>query len=46
MPPNVLFYVDDIEDEWTFATKFDFIFVRFMTGSITDWPKFFKRSFE
>ncbi|KAF7555980.1 hypothetical protein G7Z17_g1687 [Cylindrodendrum hubeiense] len=39
VPPNVSFYVDDLEDDWTFSTKFDFIFSRFMTGSIRNWPR-------
>ncbi|KAK3314450.1 S-adenosyl-L-methionine-dependent methyltransferase [Apodospora peruviana] len=46
VPPNVTFFVDDLEDEWTFSTKFDFIFTRFMTGSIQDWPKYFAKSFD
>ncbi|KAH6879483.1 S-adenosyl-L-methionine-dependent methyltransferase [Thelonectria olida] len=45
-PPNVAFYVDDLEESWDFSTKFDFIFARFLTGSIRDWPKFFRQSFE
>ncbi|KAH7124290.1 hypothetical protein EDB81DRAFT_664743, partial [Dactylonectria macrodidyma] len=44
--PNVAFYVDDLEDSWDFSTKFDFIFARFLTGSIRDWPKFSRQSFE
>lgn len=40
------FYVDDLEDTWTFTDKFDYVFARFMTGSISDWPKFFKNSFD
>ncbi|KAH7157982.1 S-adenosyl-L-methionine-dependent methyltransferase [Dactylonectria estremocensis] len=46
VPPNVSFFVDDLEDEWDYSTKFDFVFVRFLTGSIRDWPKFFNQSFE
>jgi hypothetical protein len=42
----VVFYVEDLEDAWTFQDKFDFIFSRAMTGSIGDWPKFFSQSFE
>ncbi|KAK3331848.1 S-adenosyl-L-methionine-dependent methyltransferase [Cercophora scortea] len=45
VPPNVSFFVDDLEDEWNFPQKFDYVFARFMTGSILDWPKFFKQSF-
>ncbi|RSL51757.1 hypothetical protein CEP53_008310 [Fusarium sp. AF-6] len=46
VPPNVSFFVDDLEDVWDYSTKFDFIFSRFLTGSIRDWPKFFKQSLE
>ncbi|KAM5359177.1 hypothetical protein ACJZ2D_014675 [Fusarium nematophilum] len=46
VPPNVSFFVDDLEDVWEYSTKFDFIFSRFLTGSIRDWPKFFNQSFE
>ncbi|KAK4164023.1 S-adenosyl-L-methionine-dependent methyltransferase [Cladorrhinum sp. PSN259] len=46
IPPNVTFYVDDLEDDWTFSQPFDFIFTRFMTGSIQDWPKYFKRCYD
>lgn len=42
MPPNVRFIVDDNEDDWEFSMPFDFVFARFMTGSIKDWPRFFK----
>jgi len=45
-PPNATFYVDDVEDPWTYSEKFDFIYARMMTGSIADWPKFFKQSNE
>ncbi|KAH6971086.1 S-adenosyl-L-methionine-dependent methyltransferase [Ilyonectria robusta] len=46
IPPNVAFYVDDLEEPWDYSTKFDFVFARFLTGSIRDWPKFFRQSFE
>ncbi|KAK4156297.1 Phosphoethanolamine N-methyltransferase [Chaetomidium leptoderma] len=39
VPPNVEFFVDDLEAEWTFVNPFDFIYMRMMTGSIRDWPK-------
>ncbi|KAK0630214.1 S-adenosyl-L-methionine-dependent methyltransferase [Bombardia bombarda] len=45
-PPNVSFFVDDLEDVWTFSEKFDYVFARFLTGSILDWPKFFAQSYE
>jgi hypothetical protein len=45
-PPNVSFIVDDLEDTWAFGPRFDFIFSRFMTGSISNWPEFFRKSYE
>ena len=46
VPSNLQFQVDDIEDEWTFSYKFDFVYARMLTGSIGDWPKFMKQSFD
>ncbi|KAK0388573.1 hypothetical protein NLU13_4816 [Sarocladium strictum] len=46
VPPNVSFVVDDLEEEWNYNYKFDFIFARMLTGSISDWPRLFAQSFE
>lgn len=46
IPPNVHFLIDDAEDDWEFSTPFDFIFSRILTGSIKDWPRLFRQSFE
>ncbi|KAF6816948.1 methyltransferase domain-containing protein [Colletotrichum sojae] len=46
VPPNVTFYIDDLEDDWTYSYKFDFIYGRMLTGSIGDWPRFIRQSFE
>ncbi|WDK17124.1 methyltransferase domain-containing protein [Colletotrichum graminicola] len=46
VPPNVTFYIDDVEDDWTYSYKFDFIFGRMLTGSIADWPRFIHQSYE
>lgn len=35
-----------MEDNWDFSTPFDFVFARFMTGSILNWPRFFNQSYE
>ncbi|KAL2126802.1 hypothetical protein VTI74DRAFT_214 [Chaetomium olivicolor] len=43
--PNVEFVIDDLEADWTFVQPFDFIYARFLTGSIKDWPRFFAQSF-
>lgn len=33
------FEVDDVEAEWTYAQKFDFIHCATMSACIRDWPK-------
>ncbi|KAG6003474.1 hypothetical protein E4U21_002010 [Claviceps maximensis] len=38
--------IDDLEMEWAYRHPFDFIFGRMLTGSIGDWPKFMRQSFE
>ncbi|KAK1717005.1 S-adenosyl-L-methionine-dependent methyltransferase [Colletotrichum lupini] len=39
VPPNVRFEIDDVESPWVETKKYDFIMCRYMTASITDWPK-------
>jgi hypothetical protein len=46
IPPNASFFVDDLEEPWDYSQKFDFVFARFLTGSIRDWPKFFNQSYK
>lgn len=46
VPVNLSFFIDDLEDSWTFDKKFDFIYARMLTGSLRDWPKFIQQSFE
>ncbi|KAK0609883.1 S-adenosyl-L-methionine-dependent methyltransferase [Bombardia bombarda] len=46
VPPNLSFYIDDLEEPWTFSDPFDFIHVRMLTGSLADWPNFFESCFE
>jgi hypothetical protein len=46
VPPNVKFEIDDVECPWVYEMPFDFIFCRYMTGSITDWPKLVERVHE
>ncbi|KAJ9302775.1 hypothetical protein DTO271G3_149 [Paecilomyces variotii] len=42
VPPNVQFYVEDLEDDWVYDSDdaFDLIHTRVMGGSISDWDKF------
>lgn len=44
--PNVVLKVDDCEELWNFNTPFDFVHVRYMAGSIKDWPKLLRPSYE
>ncbi|TIC96086.1 Secondary metabolism regulator LAE1 [Colletotrichum higginsianum] len=43
VPPNVKFEIDDVESSWVNDKKYDFIFSRYMCGSIADWPTYMKR---
>ncbi|EEP75891.1 conserved hypothetical protein [Uncinocarpus reesii 1704] len=45
VPPNLRFEIWDVEDEWGFPHKFDYIHSRYMAGSIEDWPGFMKNCF-
>ncbi len=46
VPPNVTFYVDDLEAEWAYNDPFDFIYMRMLSASIQDWPKLFSQAYE
>jgi len=39
VPPNLKFYIDDVESEWVYSPSeaFDFIHCRTMSGSVSDW---------
>jgi len=38
--------VDDLEEEWTYSTPFDLVYLRLMVGAIRDWPKLFRQSYK
>jgi hypothetical protein len=40
VPPNVEFFIDDIEEPWTFSEPFDYVHSRMMTFSIKSWSDF------
>ncbi|KAK1640154.1 methyltransferase domain-containing protein [Colletotrichum phormii] len=44
--PNVKFEIDDVESPWVHTRKFDFVFSRYMTSSIADWPKLMRSVYE
>jgi hypothetical protein len=49
VPPNVQFYVDDMEHEqgWDFdGRKFDFIFIRNTLNSVRNRPELLRRAYE
>ncbi|KAF4467285.1 mRNA 3 -end-processing YTH1 [Fusarium albosuccineum] len=46
VPANLEFQIDDVNLEWTFRERFEFIHARRMTGSITDWYDFAKQAFD
>jgi hypothetical protein len=46
VPPNVRFEVDDVESEWAYDFKFDYIFSRYMAASIADWPQLVGRIYQ
>ncbi|KAH8689995.1 S-adenosyl-L-methionine-dependent methyltransferase [Talaromyces proteolyticus] len=47
VPPNVQFYIDDVESDWMYDADdaFDLIHTRVMGGSIGDWDKFVRQGF-
>ncbi|TLD14424.1 uncharacterized protein PgNI_03956 [Pyricularia grisea] len=40
MPPNAIFQIDDLEEDWNFSFKFDYIHTLMMAGAFRDWPRF------
>ncbi|KAK7967907.1 uncharacterized protein PG986_002184 [Apiospora aurea] len=46
VPPNCRFEVDDLEDEWIWSYKFDYIHARHMVGSVSDFPRLFQTIYE
>lgn len=46
VPSNVSFEIDDVNKPWLYETcSFDFIHIRTMGGSITDWKKLLEEAF-
>lgn len=47
VPPNVRFEIEDAQLDWTFKPEtFDFIHLRYMHGSFTDWDKLFEEMYK
>jgi len=47
VPPNLEFFVDDVENAWTYNSNetFDYVHGRAMSGSIKDWSKLYNQAF-
>ncbi|KAK2766106.1 hypothetical protein FQN54_007621 [Arachnomyces sp. PD_36] len=45
VPPNLRFEIDDCESDWPYSTKFDYIHLRSMAGSISDWPRLMRQAY-
>ncbi|KAK6218447.1 hypothetical protein QIS74_06327 [Colletotrichum tabaci] len=46
VPPNLKFEVDDVEQPWTYSRPFDYIHIRGMTSSVTDWHAFITQAYK
>ncbi|KAK6001845.1 hypothetical protein QM012_002335 [Aureobasidium pullulans] len=47
VPPNLVFEVDDLEQEWLWGTaSFDFVHCRFMFMSVMDWPAMLAQAYQ
>ncbi|MCJ1396547.1 hypothetical protein MMC18_009438 [Xylographa bjoerkii] len=46
VPPNCSFIIDNIEEDWVYDQKFDFVHARMLVLGIHDWPRFFRQSWD
>jgi hypothetical protein len=46
VPPNVYFEIDDVEEDWTYSRKFNYIHSKDMSGAIKDWPRYVGQCFD
>ncbi|KAH6692228.1 S-adenosyl-L-methionine-dependent methyltransferase [Plectosphaerella plurivora] len=46
VPPNLRFEIDDLENDWTWSQRFDFIFCRSLVGSFTDWNSIIQKAYD
>ncbi|KAK7403463.1 hypothetical protein QQX98_010784 [Neonectria punicea] len=46
VPPNVEFFIDDIDEEWNHSQPFDYIHSRMMTSSIANWRDYLKKIYD
>ncbi|KAA8629964.1 hypothetical protein SMACR_12885 [Sordaria macrospora] len=47
VPSNVRFEIDDYNKEWTYNSNFfDFIHLRWLSGTVKDWPALYKKAYQ
>ena len=47
VPPNCQFVIDDVTEEWTYPVEhFDFVHIRCLMGSISDWPALYRQAYD
>ncbi|OCK79330.1 S-adenosyl-L-methionine-dependent methyltransferase [Lepidopterella palustris CBS 459.81] len=46
VPPNCQFYVDNMEEDWTFDHKFDYIHGRMIVVGMRNWERFFQQCYD
>ncbi|GKT84625.1 LOW QUALITY PROTEIN: methyltransferase domain-containing protein [Colletotrichum tofieldiae] len=46
VPPNVQFEVDDLDNEWIYSKRFDYIHIRGMSGSVRNWPELLRKCYD
>ena len=46
LPPNVEFFVDDVEDEWVQLSDFDYVHIRVVLSTLKDPRRVLTTAFE
>ncbi|PVI04418.1 S-adenosyl-L-methionine-dependent methyltransferase [Periconia macrospinosa] len=45
VPPNCIFEIDDVEEEWQYRAPFDFVHGRDLMTAVRDWPRLISQSY-
>lgn len=46
VPPNCNFIIDNVESDWVYEKKYDFIHSRMLVFGLHDWPRYFRQAWE
>lgn len=47
VPPNVKFEVEDMEEDWSYESDvFDYIHIRSLSGSFSNWDRVLEQGFQ